>query len=225
MAREQELEAIAKLSNPAEREVLNRFVSLMQGNDLRGREEAKTLAKTYIAGAADRLLHLDTDYTRDGLVHLVESYREQDRHVDALITEMFIMAKYSTSGPPPVIPSSELPDLRSAVDTHLPVIRQHLQLWARLPTREQATDLAKQFVQDHSGDLFVFNRYTLAEMVNLVESYRAAGRRRESVLANMWILANYEPQDIVGTFDLQGIYVSMAKQIVKAKSEGQAGVS
>lgn len=73
--------------------------------------------------------------------------------------------------------------------------------WDNRDTRPQAKGLATAYVNSHKAEMEVlFKDLTLEQIVAQVDFYRSQGRAEDVIKADMWLLANFEPQKIVGTY-------------------------
>lgn len=73
--------------------------------------------------------------------------------------------------------------------------------WDDRSTRPQAKGLAEAYVNSHKTEMeILFGGLTLEQMVEQVDFYRNTGREEDRIKADMWLLAKFEPQRIVGTY-------------------------
>lgn len=65
--------------------------------------------------------------------------------------------------------------------------------------RDKAREIAKDYINANRLRLTkVFSGYTLEDLVREVDALRAAGRHSDRIIVDMWLLAEYQPQDISG---------------------------
>lgn len=65
--------------------------------------------------------------------------------------------------------------------------------------RWNAVQKAHAYVELHRGEIAPhLERYTREELVDLVSAYRNAGREEDRIVADMWLLTEYDPQRISG---------------------------
>lgn len=65
--------------------------------------------------------------------------------------------------------------------------------------RDKARDIAKEYINANRQRLTrVFGSYTLEDLVREVDALREAGRHSDRIIVDMWLLAEYQPQDISG---------------------------
>ena len=71
--------------------------------------------------------------------------------------------------------------------------------------RITAKAIARAYVEKYRANLApVLEQYSREDLVGLVTEYRASGRESDRVIADMWLLTQYEPQDIRSVFNLGG---------------------
>lgn len=75
------------------------------------------------------------------------------------------------------------------------------ELWAT-KQRMAAKSLAIDYVLDNKQLFQRFESLTLEQLVEFIDSVRAVGNVQEQTLADMWLLTQYEPQNIVGTVNI-----------------------
>lgn len=69
----------------------------------------------------------------------------------------------------------------------------------RVGDRAVAVQLAKEYVNQHRPALAEqLIKFTLDDMVKLIDQYREAGQHENRLIAEMWLLSEYKPQDITG---------------------------
>lgn len=80
--------------------------------------------------------------------------------------------------------------------------------------RARAKDLAAEFVRDHESELGpLLERYTRDDLVRLVEQYRDAHRNTDRLIADMWLMAKYDPQRVYGSMNIGGAAVVEAVEL------------
>lgn len=88
--------------------------------------------------------------------------------------------------------------------------------------RVAAKAMAKEYVAAHKGELEpILSKFTVEGLVDLVTAYRNAGREEDRIVTDMWLLSEYEPQNIsgrllVGTEQMEQI-VSEAEAIAMGR--------
>ena len=83
--------------------------------------------------------------------------------------------------------------------------------------RARAKVMAKEYVAAHKGELEpILSKFTIEGLVDLVTAYRNAGREEDRLVTDMWLLSEYEPQNITGQL-LVG-----AEQMKQIVSEAEA---
>lgn len=163
------------------------------------RRKAQEIAERYVAAHAD---WYDAErvswFSRDGLVKNIEDLRLAGQSEAVAMCEMYALAKFGGTQDGRLIPADELP----VIDIGRPEDRVEFEhLWRT--DRDEAKSCAMTFVSDHREQLVrQFSRYTLEDLVVLVESYREAGREDERLTVEMWLLGEYKPQQIEGAFDV-----------------------
>lgn len=71
--------------------------------------------------------------------------------------------------------------------------------------RERATEMAREYIDEHREALApLLEPMSLEDVVSLIDQYRKVGREEDRIVADMWLLVNYPPQNISGTFHLGG---------------------
>jgi len=172
------------------------------------RTKARHLAAAFVAQrgkAIHETCHLGW-YSREGLVALVDSLREAGREIDRIIADMWLLVHF---GPPAsrLMEGAEPPSL--AVDASNEELAAFVRQWRR-GDRGLAGKQAAAFVAMHVDELHVLERYTLEDLVDLIDRYRHHHKTRERLIVEIWLLARYEPQQISGRLDLS------PKRIVEA---------
>jgi hypothetical protein len=98
------------------------------------------------------------------------------------------------------------------------VLEQFVEEW-RGGDRERAKALARDYVEAHREGLAkVLEPLSLDDIVQLIDSYRAVGQWKDVVIADMWLIANYEPQTINGSVRLGG---GIVEAVTKAMNSGE----
>lgn len=72
--------------------------------------------------------------------------------------------------------------------------------------RDLARQMADEYIGRHYEQIAPFlEPLTIPELVDLIDRYRDEGVEREGdrIIADMWLLSRYEPQRIVGAFDIR----------------------
>lgn len=78
----------------------------------------------------------------------------------------------------------------------------------------RARDIARMFVYDHESELApLLERYTRDDLVRMVELYRDTGRNTDRLIADMWLMAKYDPQHVWGTMNVGGTTVVEAVEL------------
>jgi hypothetical protein len=78
------------------------------------------------------------------------------------------------------------------------------QQWADKPNRSAAIETAKRYVEANRAELASLASQTMEELVNLVGVYRRAGRERERLLVDMWLVSEYPQQQVTGYVKVGG---------------------
>ena len=65
-------------------------------------------------------------------------------------------------------------------------------------SRTRAYTLAKDYAAARRQDFAAIADYDIPSLVGLVEAYREAGDEENRILADIWLLASFPPQQIVG---------------------------
>lgn len=69
--------------------------------------------------------------------------------------------------------------------------------------RDLAREIAREFIDSSHPQLKgLLRQYSREGLVRLVDAYRAAGQDENRVIAEMWLLVEYEPQRITGHLDI-----------------------
>lgn len=72
-----------------------------------------------------------------------------------------------------------------------------------LALRAEAKAHAEQYCIDNAARLeTIYGNLTLPQIVSQIDFYRSQGRFDDVQEADMWLLANFEPQKIGGTMDM-----------------------
>lgn len=83
--------------------------------------------------------------------------------------------------------------------------------------RNAARRMAKNYVAAHHDELSpILSKFTLEGLVDLVSSYRRAGREEDRIIADMWLLSEYKPQNITGSITVGTVQM---EQIVQAAAD------
>jgi len=70
--------------------------------------------------------------------------------------------------------------------------------------RDLARSIARDWIASaHPRLRELLRQYSLEGLVRLVSAYRAAGQEEDMIIAKMWILVEYPPQNITGQFDIK----------------------
>ena len=89
--------------------------------------------------------------------------------------------------------------------------------------RDAARQMAKDYVAAHREELGpILSKFTLEGLVDLVTSYRRAGREEDRIVADMWLLSEYQPQNITGSITVGTVQM---EQIVQAAADIATGRS
>lgn len=70
--------------------------------------------------------------------------------------------------------------------------------WENRETRDTARAIADEYIAAHPEMADRFGGLDLKQLVDEVSFYRSVGREKDRILADMWLLSNYEPQRIGG---------------------------
>lgn len=82
----------------------------------------------------------------------------------------------------------------------------------RTGDRAKAKQMARAYVTRHRPALIQqLASCTREDLVELIEQYRAAGRAEDRIVADIWLLSEYDPQQISGDLNL-GAVVPMQGQ-------------
>ena len=69
--------------------------------------------------------------------------------------------------------------------------------------RSMAKEMAKAYVADNRAPMSAaFDRLTRDELVGLVTQYRNEGTDEKRLLVDMWLLAEFAPQQITGSIQI-----------------------
>jgi hypothetical protein len=86
--------------------------------------------------------------------------------------------------------------------------------------RGVARGLARAYIGRRRSELApALEPYSLEDLVQLIDAYRAAGREDDRIIADMWLLTNYDPQRITGTIN-KTLDVNELWALVTAAQEG-----
>ena len=81
-------------------------------------------------------------------------------------------------------------------------VQEHIEFkraWADRSTRADATRLAIAYVAENRDQLEAeFGGLDVEGLVQLVDSYRRAGRDEDVIRVEIWLQSEFEPQSIVG---------------------------
>lgn len=81
--------------------------------------------------------------------------------------------------------------------------------------------MAKDYVAANREELSpILSKFTLEGLVDLVSSYRRAGREEDRIITDMWLLSEYEPQNITGSITVGTVQM---EQIVQAAADIATG--
>ena len=87
--------------------------------------------------------------------------------------------------------------------------------------RTKARQMAKDYVAANREELSpILSKFTLEGLVDLVSSYRRAGREEDRIITDMWLLSEYEPQNITGSITVGTVQM---EQIVQAAADIATG--
>lgn len=88
--------------------------------------------------------------------------------------------------------------------------------------RDEARAIARAYIDAHRAELAPqLEPYSLDDLVRLVSAYRQAGREEDRIVADMWLLTEYEPQRITGTIHMGGsAAIEAAEAIIREGSHG-----
>lgn len=163
------------------------------------RLKAIKLAREYIGENIERLMPVLGGKDLEELVALSDEYRTAGRAADVIVIDMWVHAGYTgkkivqgqmllpAESPSSVMGDAQLLELASD--------RLHIGTEAR-------KSYAQQFVNQHREALTrILGSYTLEELVALVDTYRLQNKENDVKVIEAWLLAEYEPQHIVGEFD------------------------
>lgn len=86
--------------------------------------------------------------------------------------------------------------------------------------RVKAKQMAIDYVNEHREALTtVLGQLPIETLVALISGYRKVGRDADRVIADMWLLSEYEPQHIGGTVHLNRAQaVAAAEAVLKERS-------
>lgn len=169
------------------------------------RKRAIGLAREYIAAHyAEVAPHLQGK-TRDELVGMVSAYRVAGGHEeDIVVVDMWMHAgcveSTSVVGRVPIPVTS--PTGHGVREFDVERIWYEWRTGRKDVARELAAELAGRF-RTALGP--VFQSYTLDELVSLASYYREAGSVADALAVSAWILAEYDPQRIVGFGHIGGV--------------------
>ena len=69
--------------------------------------------------------------------------------------------------------------------------------------RDEAKDVARRYINDHRHQLApILESMSLEDIVQMIDSYRAAGKEEDRIIADMWLITQYEPRRIQGAVHL-----------------------
>ena len=78
--------------------------------------------------------------------------------------------------------------------------------------RALAKELAKEWVAAHPAIEQTLGQYTIEDLVRFVDRYREAGEESDRIITDMYLLAKFPPQRIVGSFAIGGAFDQVAAQ-------------
>jgi hypothetical protein len=62
-----------------------------------------------------------------------------------------------------------------------------------------AREMARVYVEANRATLEpILSQYSLEGLVGLIDDYRKAGREEDRIIADMWLLSEYQPQKVTG---------------------------
>jgi len=80
----------------------------------------------------------------------------------------------------------------------------------RTGDRAKAKQMARAYVETHRPALTrQLASYTREDLVGLIEQYRATGCAEDRIIADMWLLSEYDPQQISGDLNLGAVAAAM----------------
>ena len=77
-------------------------------------------------------------------------------------------------------------------------------------SRTRAYTLAKDYARTRRQDFAAIADYDIPSLVGLVEAYREAGDEENRILADIWLLASFPPQQIVGEMRINELRAATA---------------
>lgn len=83
--------------------------------------------------------------------------------------------------------------------TRDPDLDEFNEKWANRATRSEAKEIAQRYIQKDLELQSLCVPLSLEELVTLVDIARARGDDEQRIKLDMWLLANFEPQRIVGS--------------------------
>lgn len=77
--------------------------------------------------------------------------------------------------------------------------------------RTKAKQIAKDYINSRRVELTaIFSKYSLEDLVRECEALRIAGRISDRIIVDMWLMSEYEPQNITGTLTIGSADVAIA---------------
>lgn len=88
--------------------------------------------------------------------------------------------------------------------------------------RGKARQIAKDYINRRRDELApIFSKYTLEGLVDQVTALRNAGRHADRIIVDMWLLSEFEPQNITGelVIDPYRLAVAAAEAILRGEQK------
>jgi hypothetical protein len=165
------------------------------------RRKAARIAADYIGQHEENLkkppfnLHW---YGTEGLVGMVEAYREKGDEGSRIIVDMWMLVKYPKSLADSYFPQDRMPELVLPSKVILNRFREEWKTGDR--------DKARMTAIDHASEMSHLNKalysYDLEDIVLLCESYRHYGNEDSATFVEMFQLCEFDPQKITGEMNL-----------------------
>lgn len=77
--------------------------------------------------------------------------------------------------------------------------------------RTKAKEIAKDYINSRRSELTeIFSKYSLDDLVRECEALRIAGRVKDRIIVDMWLMSEYEPQNITGVLNIGSADVAIA---------------
>lgn len=165
------------------------------------RRKAARIAEQYITeheGALKEPPYNLHWYGQEGLVGMVEAYREKGDEGSRIIVDMWLLTKFPKSLADAYFPEDKLPKL-SLPPKYL--LEKFQDEWKR-GDREVAKREAEELALEYSNANRVLYGYDLEDTVLLCESYKHYGDMDSATYVEMFQLLEFKPQKITGEMNV-----------------------